>query len=87
MTQGNDLSRRKALGILGLAAVTAYLTPTVLPLSSAEAGWRTDRSRRRRYGWWRTDRYRRRQTDRYRRRTDRYRRRTDRRRTDRRRYY
>ena len=82
MTQGSDPSRRKVLGILGLAAVTAYLTPTVLPLSSAEAGWRTDRYRRRR-----TDRYRRR-TDRYRRRrTDRYRRRTDRRRTDRRRYY
>src|SRR5215468_1058545 len=59
MTAQNDcLSRRKALGILGLATLAAYATPTALSLSSAEA-----RTRRRR----RTDR-RRRRTDRRRRR-------------------
>jgi len=79
-TRDESLSRRKALGLLGLAAMTAYATPTALSLSNAQA-----RTRRR------TDRFRRR-TDRRRRRTDRFffRRPTDRRlrrRTDRRRYW
>lgn len=78
----DNLSRRKALGMLGLASMVAYAAPSALSLSTAEAGWRTDRRRRI------TDR-RRRITDRRRFFRSPTRRRTDRRRriTDRRRFY
>lgn len=79
--QHETLSRRKALGILGLATLVAYAAPTGVSLSSAEAQprrrtdrRRTDRRRRR------TDRRRFFFRERTRRRTDRRRRRTDRRR-------
>ena len=81
MTAPNEiLSRRKALGILGLATMAAYVTPTALSLTSAEAGWRTDRRRHRTDRRRRTDRRHFFFRDRTRRRTDRLRRRTDRRR-------
>jgi hypothetical protein len=66
------LSRRKALGILGLASMVAYAAPSALSLSTAEAGWRTDRRRRitdRRRFFFRSPT--RRRTDRRRRITDR----------------
>jgi hypothetical protein len=49
-----QMSRRQALSMLGLAAATAYVVPTVLTVSDAEAGG-MHRSRRRRRShpdWW-----------------------------------
>jgi hypothetical protein len=49
-----QMSRRQALSMLGLAAATAYVVPTVLTVSDAEAG-AVHRSRRRRRShpdWW-----------------------------------
>ena len=52
-SEPKQMSRRQALSMLGLAAATAYVVPTVLTVSDAEAGGvRTHRRRRSHPDWW-----------------------------------